>query len=534
VSILEEIVARRKIRVSRNGASQGIGLPEKREAPLVPFASGSALLSGRLGVKSQEISNNNCCKRCFVIAEVKGRSPSAGIISSTFNPVSITAHYAEAGISEISVLTEEEYFGGSLQYLADIKNAFPEIAVLRKDFLLTEEDIDISWLAGADAVLLIASILDKKTLGSLLRRASKLGLASLVEVHSAVEIEKIREFKPPLVGINSRNLENFRVDKALPMMLAGCIDWDASLVFESGIKNTWDAEYAYQGGFSGVLCGEALVKDKNLAHQMQELALRHAAYKESVSGRVKTGDEFLWRRLYKNCAVSAGGNSGMITSPLVKICGITNMDDANASADMGADMIGLVFADSPRRAATGLPEKLSSLAILKTAVVRNPDSILIEYLKSLYTYGFIDAVQYHGSESPALCRDTGIPYYKSMSFMSVNNTIKLHTAGGVINKTAGGELPDYSLVYGCPRFLTDSSIGGKEGGTGVPVESRIVDEVRKREPLWLAGGLSDKNIKSVIERFSPELVDASSRLEDYHGKKDLKKLESFIRQIKGF
>ncbi len=509
------------------GASQGIRLPEKREAPLVSFAIGNTFISDRKGGNPGGISDNVSGRRCFVIAEVKGKSPSAGIIRRDFNPVSVAAHYAKAEISEISVLTEEEYFGGSLQYLADIKKAFPEIAVLRKDFLLTEEDIDISWRAGADAVLLIASILDKETLGCLLRRASELGLTPLVEVHSLSDIEKIKEFKPPVVGINSRNLENFRVDKALPMMLAGCIDWDASLVFESGIKNAEDADYAYQGGFSGVLCGEALVKDKTLAHQMQELARRHTAYNESDGVNLKRGNEFFWRRLYKNCIVSAGRNSGRINRPLIKICGITNTDDANASADMGADMIGFVFADSPRRAGTGLPEKLSSLDILKTAVVRNPDTVLIEYLKSLYAYGFIDAVQYHGSESPALCRDTGIPYYKAMSFMCVNNGRKLHTAGS-------GDLPDYSLVYGCPRFLTDSAIGGKEGGTGEAVESHIVDAVRKREPLWLAGGLSDENIKSVIERYNPELVDASSRLEEYHGKKDLKKLESFIRQIKSF
>ncbi|MDX9800589.1 MAG: bifunctional indole-3-glycerol phosphate synthase/phosphoribosylanthranilate isomerase [Spirochaetia bacterium] len=499
MNILEEIVARRKIRVSMNGAAQRIRLPEKRKVPVLPFAAAAG-------------------KRCFVIAEVKGKSPSAGIISRALDPVSAARHYADSGISEISVLTEEEYFGGSLQYLLDIKNAVPQIAVLRKDFLLTEEDIDVSWKAGADAVLLIASVLDRNTLGTLMGRASELGLVSLVEVHSAGDVEKIREFKPPLLGINSRNLENFRVDKAHPMMMAGLIDWDASLVFESGIKTPEDTDYAFRGGFSGVLCGEALMKEKPLARQMAELAASYT--KEQIKG--KRGDEFFWRKLYKGWGRFTGNNGSHKVKPLVKICGITNMEDAKTASDLGADMIGFVFADSPRRAGTGLPEQLSSLDIIKTAVVKNPDNILIEYLKSLYAYHLIDAVQYHGPVSASLCREAGIPYYKSQSFTG-------KTCGAVL-----ADIPDYSLVYSCPRFLTDSSFGGKEGGTGFLVDSLIVDAVRKRETLWLAGGLSGDNIKAVIERYSPELVDASSRLEKYYGKKDIKKLEKFFSQIQGF
>jgi indole-3-glycerol phosphate synthase/phosphoribosylanthranilate isomerase len=347
-------------------------------------------------------------------------------------------------------------------------------------------------------------MLDPETLGRLLQKAERLGLTSLVEVHCASEIDSIRSLRPSLVGINSRNLKTFRIDRALPMMLAGLIDWNASLVFESGIQNEEDAAYAYHGGFSGILCGEALMKESSLAGKLVQLAGDFAA-----SGEKASGSKYFWRKLYSG--FGAGKNR---LKPLVKICGIMEYNDAAAAASLGADMIGFVFADSKRRAEISLPEQLCSIDILKIAVVKNPDAALMDRLRELYEEGFIDAVQYHGKEEPSFCRDAGMPYYKAFSYASAS---------------AAPAVP--SQRFSCPRFLTDSAADGKEGGTGQNVESSVVDIIRKREALWLAGGISDQNIAYIIDRFSPELVDASSRLEIYPGKKDLKKLENFFRQL---
>jgi indole-3-glycerol phosphate synthase/phosphoribosylanthranilate isomerase len=144
MDILEKIVAARKERIKQGGAAQGLLLPDKREVPVVPFGCNNSGGRGR---------------RFFVIGEVKGKSPSAGIIKNSLDPVSTAEGYAAAGLKEISVLTEEEFFGGSLRFLYEVKKKLPFCSLLRKDFLFSEEDIEVSYLAGADAVLLIASIL---------------------------------------------------------------------------------------------------------------------------------------------------------------------------------------------------------------------------------------------------------------------------------------------------------------------------------------------------------------------------------------
>ena len=469
MDILEKIVAARKERIKKGGAAQGLLLPDKREVPVVPFGCSNSGGRGR---------------RCFVIGEVKGKSPSAGIIKNSLDPVSAAAGYAAAGLKEISVLTEEEFFGGSLRFLYEVKKKLPFCSLLRKDFLLSEEDIEVSYLAGADAVLLIASILEKDLLGNLIRKALSLGITPLVEVHNASDIAKAGEHRPELVGINSRDLRSFRTDKALPLMLAGLIAWDAALVYESGVKSESDALFAFDSGFSAVLCGEALMRDETLAGRLsavsegksrqylfsggkfcgESLPPGYGGSAESREGgdigagnALRQAERFFWRRLYSKKSFTPG-------KPLVKICGITNREDGAMAADLGADIIGMVFAVSPRKALPSLPEKLSGLDTLKAAVVRNPDEKLLEMLALFYRDGLIDAIQFHGSETQELCESPGVPWYKAFCFPSA----------AAANAT-GVAIPDFSSLYSCPRFLFDSSAGGKEGGCCVPLAGYLVE-----------------------------------------------------------
>jgi indole-3-glycerol phosphate synthase/phosphoribosylanthranilate isomerase len=136
--------------------------------------------------------------------------PSRGAIAPELDPVEVAKAYSRAGVGSFSVLTEEDYFAGSLKDLMEVKAALPHASVLRKDFLLDETDIEVSYRAGADAVLLIASILDEETLIQLYRRATGLGLDALVEVHSDADVRKIRSVQPSWVGLMPATWRHFR------------------------------------------------------------------------------------------------------------------------------------------------------------------------------------------------------------------------------------------------------------------------------------------------------------------------------------
>ncbi len=192
-NIRDTIVAARRRRLQARGHSQGLSLPEKRTVPLVPFSSTPLL-----------------------ICEIKRRSPSRGEIDPGLDPVRRAKAYSQGGVRTFSVLTEEEFFGGGLSDLVAVKSAFPEATVLRKDFLVDPEDIEVSFRMGADAILLIASVLEKQRLEELYTLATRMGLSVLLEVHSKEDVEKVRSLRPAWVGINARNLETFRTDFCIP------------------------------------------------------------------------------------------------------------------------------------------------------------------------------------------------------------------------------------------------------------------------------------------------------------------------------
>src|SRR5580693_8111287 len=170
-----------------------------------------------------------------LIAEVKKASPSAGVICPDFDPVRIAKAYEAAGANCLSVLTDEQFFQGSLDYLRQIRAAV-KLPLLRKDFIIDERQIleAIEW--GADAILLIVAILTDEQLQTFHTLALEAGLAVLVEVHDAEELDRALKFSPALIGVNNRNLKTFQVDLANTERLAGRITQSGSLlVAESGI-----------------------------------------------------------------------------------------------------------------------------------------------------------------------------------------------------------------------------------------------------------------------------------------------------------
>jgi indole-3-glycerol phosphate synthase/phosphoribosylanthranilate isomerase len=370
-----------------------------------------------------------------------------------------------------------------------VKERFPHLAVLRKDFLLDEADLEVSARAGADAVLLLAALHDGPALGRLCRRARELGLAALVEVHDRAEVERAREARPELTGVNSRDLGSFRVDPLVPLALRPAIDWETTLVYESGVRAAEGVLLARSGGFDAVLVGEAAVRSP------EAVASLAAALGSPLAARG------FWARLTR--ARRPG-------RPLVKVCGITRAQDARLAASLGADLLGFVLAPSPRRAQPALLAELAGLRVPKVGVVT--DAAGAAQARELLEAGLLDALQLHGEERPEDCLAAGFPYFKALRLREPADAER------------AGE-------YGCPRVLADAWSAEARGGTGRRVPEELVAGLSAQGPLWLAGGLGPDNIRQVLRRWRPELVDASSRLEASPGVKDPTLMEKFFAEI---
>lgn len=217
-----------------------------------------------------------------LIAEVKKASPSAGIIRADFDPVAIACEYESAGACCLSVLTDERFFQGALNYLKEIRCAV-KLPLLRKDFIIDERQIleAIQW--GADAILLIVSILDDAQLKHFHNLATDAGLAALVEVHDEFELERALAAGATLIGVNNRDLKTFKVDLSTTERMArrlypgghdratGASSQEPLLVAESGIHTSSDVQRLAACGARAILVGESLMREANMTAKIREL-----------------------------------------------------------------------------------------------------------------------------------------------------------------------------------------------------------------------------------------------------------------------
>ncbi len=201
--------------------------------------------------------------RLSMIAEVKRASPSAGTIAADFDPLTIARGYEKAGANALSVLTDEKYFQGRLEYLTLIREQV-DIPCLRKDFIIHEAQIFEAVVAGADAILLIVAALDQPTLEHLLEVAHTFQLDALVEVHDLPELERALATDARIIGVNNRNLKHFTVDLGTTERLAEEVPDDVVLVAESGIKTVADAQRLAEAGADALLVGETLMRSPNI------------------------------------------------------------------------------------------------------------------------------------------------------------------------------------------------------------------------------------------------------------------------------
>lgn len=197
-----------------------------------------------------------------VIAEVKRRSPSAGWIRPDADAATVARGYAQSGASAVSVLTDREWFGGTLADLRAVREAVA-LPVLRKDFVVSEAQIWEARAAGADAVLLIVRILEDAELTALVRVARDAGVDALVEVHDEVELERAIGAGAEVVGVNNRDLSVFRTNLAVSERLAGLIPPDVVVVGESGIAAPSDVDRLGRAGVDAVLIGERLMRSSD-------------------------------------------------------------------------------------------------------------------------------------------------------------------------------------------------------------------------------------------------------------------------------
>jgi indole-3-glycerol phosphate synthase len=207
------------------------------------------------------------------IAEVKRRSPSKGLIREDFDPAWIATCYAEAGAACISVLTDEKFFGGSLSDLEAVRKAV-DLPIIRKDFVIDPYQIDQARVAGADAILLIVSVLEEGLMKSLRDHAVSLGLDVLVEVHDESELERAIDLGADLIGVNNRDLKTFDVDLGTTERLAARLAPVAAgvvLVAESGIANSEDVRRLEGAGAAGFLVGESLMRQPHPGKALEAL-----------------------------------------------------------------------------------------------------------------------------------------------------------------------------------------------------------------------------------------------------------------------
>jgi len=254
--ILDEIVETKRREVAGRKALRPLAALEKMIAERPPARDFKAALDADAG--------------CAIIAEVKRRSPSRGVIRADFDPVRIALEYESHGAAAVSVLTDETFFGGSDADLAAVKDAV-SLPVLRKEFIIDPYQIHETRAIGADALLLIAAILTEVQLREYRELADSLGLAVLVEVHDGAEMEKALGAGAELIGINNRDLKTFRTDLLTTLALAPLIPADRIAISESGIRNRQDIETLAKAGIRAFLIGETLIAAPAIGPKLVEL-----------------------------------------------------------------------------------------------------------------------------------------------------------------------------------------------------------------------------------------------------------------------
>lgn len=470
-NFLGEIMDRKRVRLEEARAERS--LAELRASAL---ERRKAALSHRFkhALKNSESTN--------VIAEIKRASPSRGSIRANLDPAKQARAYANGGAAAISVVTEQDFFQGSLDDLRTVR-AEVKLPILRKDFLFDSYQIYEAADAGADALLLIVAALEAEQLRELLRiTEDELGMDALVEVHSPDELHRAKASGATIIGVNNRNLTTFEVSLDVSVELSRAVGTskDSLLISESGLHTAADLRRLAALGFDGFLIGESLMRADH-----PEDALRQM---------IQEAD-----------------------TPRVKVCGITNLDDALLSVREGVDILGFNFypgspryiaAVDARRIIDSLPSEVMTVGVFVNE--NNSDEVT-----RIARVAGVDAVQLHGDETPDFCASLGELF-----------VIKALRVGADFSSETVAR-------YATPAILLDAYSAKARGGTGLQFDWSIGREVAPLvNRLFLAGGLTAENVAEAIAAVRPHSVDVCSSIESKPGIKSEEKLKAFIKAVR--
>jgi len=367
------------------------------------------------------------------IAEVKRRSPSAGDLRPDADPARLAAQFANAGAAAISILVDER-FGGSVDDLRAARAA-TTAPILAKGFFTDERELQKLKVAGADAVLILLRDVDDERAAALLSYARELGLEALVETHDADELERAIELNADVIGVNARDLSTFEIDRARQLELVARLRRHPVVtVAESGVHSRAQGAAAELAGADAILVGSALMRAPDPAARLKEILSR----------------------------------------PLVKVCGLTRLEDVDQAVEAGADMLGFILAEeSPRRAPDVLPvpeDRLSVAVFVGEAAEVGSDLVQV-YGREAGRVRGRDAVLLRGGEQVAQVVD--LPWEE-------RDLLHLQRAAAV--------------------------------------EGRVM----------LAGRLGPDNVQEAVRAVRPWAVDAASKLEGEPGIKDHEKVRAFV------
>jgi tryptophan synthase beta chain/phosphoribosylanthranilate isomerase len=422
-----------------------------------------------------------------LIAEVKRASPSAGrIVAAGDDPVARARAYAAGGAAVISVLCERHWFGGSIADLSAVRAAV-SLPVLAKEFVVDPRQLPQLRAAGADLVLLLASLHPASRLARLVEIALGLGLEPLVEAHDERELERALATRTRLIGLNNRDLRTLEVDPERAVRLRERVPADRLVVAESGVRDPATVAGWRALGFDAALVGEALMRAVDPAA---------AAARFVAAGRVPD-----------DLAAAA-------RTPLVKICGVTDAAGVRAALAARADAIGLnVVPGTPRCLELDEAAELAGLARSGTPDARRPRIVAITADAGLERLGEIiaaldpDVVQLSGDEPVALVGRLGRPAWKSLKLPAeASGAIDLAAATLVARGQA-------YLDAGAERILLDTAGGPHPGGTGTRSSTPLAAAVARALPVILAGGLDPANVGAALLAIPAIGVDVASGVE---------------------
>lgn len=523
IEILKQICNAKRVRLQKKGVNLGYELPKERVFPLI----------------IPEILNDKT--KPFIIAEVKRKSPTRGHISEIKEPKELAKTYIEQGASAISVLCEEDYFYGSLQDLHDIKSEFPHACILRKDFILYKDEVRVSYLVGADIVLLIVTLFadNMESFCEIYDELLKYNLTPFIEIHTIQEWNLIKNLnlEKAIIGINTRNLKTFNINKMDAMKLRAQMPKHIPVIFESGIQSNYDSFIAGSSGFQGILCGSFLVATLD-RDDMDGKDFNHSGVLKNLIKAFSIGAK---KRVFSNLVQrfhAKNQNAKNLYKPLIKVCGINDIEFLRESF-LYADLIGFILTEKSVRyvdraflqEATKCYEacRLQDFMPLRVGVVTR-DCVLIgkEYLEC----GFIDCLQLHDMPI-SFCLDEPL----SKNIEKSRNTESCYGEYSIRAYDLQGEiLPFYpsinyklldSKTLQTNFCLWDSSGGNGENLDIAKIQTLLKNHTEFKGNLWLAGGILAKNLRTLLT-LNPMLLDICSGFESERGKKSVSYMRDFF------